>query len=59
MTEQYQRVRKMTVCPSCLDRKEVGLVLCWQCHREQKRENDGCYSPKIEQYLRVLEGNAA
>jgi hypothetical protein len=29
----YPHVRSSGVCPLCRERKEVGLVVCWDCYR--------------------------
>jgi hypothetical protein len=41
-------VRADATCPLCLGVKDDGLVLCWQCHRKQKRLFDGSYGQLAE-----------
>jgi hypothetical protein len=52
---QFDRVRATTICVGCNGHKDVGLVLCWPCHRKQKAANDGGYSKAIEAKLDQLE----
>lgn len=51
----YPHVRAMIVCPQCRGAKDPGLVVCWPCHRQQKRDNDGGYSPYLSVQLEQLE----
>ena len=44
-------VRADYTCPLCLGPKDRGLVLCWPCHRSEKRANDGCYSAFAERRI--------
>lgn len=44
-------VRQLPICLSCKGAKDQGLVLCWPCHREQKRLNEGGYSPEVQDLI--------
>jgi hypothetical protein len=55
----HPHVRHMLACPKCSQPKERGLLLCWPCHRQQKRENGGGYSEATERLLAALEGEIA
>lgn len=41
------KVRALTVCINCCKPKDVGLMLCWPCHREQKRKFESGYDPTL------------
>jgi hypothetical protein len=45
---QRDRVRALAYCLCCKGPKEIGLLICWPCHRSEKRANGGGYSPKTE-----------
>jgi hypothetical protein len=51
----FPKVRRMIVCSCCGDLKSTGLVICWPCHREQKRDNDGGYSESLRAKLDRIE----
>lgn len=46
--DQKGKVRMDKVCPLCLEPKDVGLIVCWPCHRSQKHHNDGDYSKRAK-----------
>lgn len=52
---QYNRIRELTVCPNCREKKDTGLILCWPCHHSQKRHNDGDYGKRLERKLAAME----
>lgn len=55
---QHEKVRAQHTCVGCNGPKATGLLLCWPCHRKQKRLNAGQlydYSPEIEAKLDKLE----
>lgn len=52
---EYRHVRAMTVCANCGNGKGQGLLVCWPCHRSQKRMHDGMYSRKLTDRLELLE----
>ena len=51
MTEQYQRIRKMSACCICKMPKDHDLVLCWQCNRTLKAKHDGAWGKAAETIL--------
>ena len=55
MTIDNPRVRRGFTCPLCYASKDAGLVVCWPCHREQKRANRGCYSESAEATIAQFE----
>ena len=48
-------VRASVVCPVCRKHKDMGLVLCWPCHRTAKAAHDGCYGAFIERRIAACE----
>lgn len=52
---QYPLIRQWFTCANCQGAKDKGLLLCWQCHHNQKMANDGTYSAKVERELANLE----
>ena len=44
-------VRADYTCPLCIGPKDTGLVLCWPCHRSEKRANGGGYSAFAERRI--------
>jgi len=52
---QHPRVRALPVCIECGGLKDAGLLLCWPCHREQKRANAGSYDNKLETNFELIE----
>ena len=48
-------VRADSTCPLCLGLKDQGLVLCWPCHRSEKRANGGKYSDFAERRIAATE----
>ena len=55
MTEQYQRIRKMSACCICKMPKDHDLVLCWQCNRTLKAKHDGTWGRAAETILDRVE----
>lgn len=51
----HPQVRNWTLCPLCRDQKDIGLVVCWPCHRKEKRRNHGAYSDAAETIIESLE----
>lgn len=49
------RVRNWTLCPLCKEPKDIGLVVCWPCHRAEKRRNNGGYSATAEHIIASFE----
>jgi hypothetical protein len=37
LERDYPKLRRSTVCAYCTGPKEVGLVVCWRCNREEKQ----------------------
>lgn len=56
---QNPMVRRWHTCPKCLNSKDEGLVLCWPCHRTEKRQNDGGYSVETEAKIALAEKKLA
>lgn len=56
-TNDYDKVRRLRTC-LCGDAKDEGLILCWPCHRREKRFNDGGYSAETLELLDTLEERA-
>jgi hypothetical protein len=53
---QYEtHVRADSTCPVCHGRKDHGLLVCWPCHRELKRQHHGGYGDKAEQAIAARE----
>ena len=48
MTIDHPQVRADHSCPLCKGPKPAGNLLCWPCHRTEKAQNDGGYSPEAE-----------
>lgn len=59
MTIDNPLVRRSYTCPLCLDPKDSGLVVCWPCHRQQKMDNNGCYSADAEARIAKVERHLA
>jgi hypothetical protein len=55
ITLDHPKVRASTVCPNCLQSKDIGLVLCWPCHSTQKHHNDGDYSKRCKAKIEAAE----
>lgn len=55
MTIDNPLVRRLHTCPLCEGSKDSGLILCWPCHRKQKMQNHGAYSPETEARIARLE----
>jgi hypothetical protein len=51
----YPHVRTLLACPKCSQPKDQGLLLCWPCHRQQKREHGGGYSAQTMHAIETLE----
>lgn len=51
----HEYVRRDYTCPLCQGPKDSGLLLCWACHRGQKRRHDGCYDAKAEAAIEARE----
>ena len=47
--------RHDVTCPLCLGVKNLGLVLCWSCHRSESRANGGQYSAFAERRIAAHE----
>ena len=54
----HEHVRRSFTCIRCNGIKDTGLLLCWPCHRAEKRDHDGGYSIEIEVALEVAESRA-
>lgn len=52
-------LRARSTCIRCGSRKDVGLVLCWNCHRALKAEHDGSYGIAAERILADAETQLA
>jgi hypothetical protein len=55
----HPNVRHMLACPKCSQPKDRGLLLCWPCHRTEKRNNEGGYSEATMRLLDAHESEAA
>jgi hypothetical protein len=55
MNINHCNVRNMLVCVRCGEPKSAGLVICWPCHRAEKRDNDGGYSGALTAKLDRIE----
>lgn len=54
----HPNMRSLDICIVCRQPKEVGLVICWSCHRKQKQLNAGKsydYDPIITEVLDAFE----
>lgn len=52
---QRWNVRRSNYCVCCGKFKDQELLLCWPCHRDQKRRYDGGYSQSVERELDQFE----
>ena len=59
LLDQRHHVRALPTCPNCGRPKDKGLLVCWPCHREQKRRNDGGYSLRLTRKLDSIEKTLA
>jgi len=55
ITAWHTKHRELNFCLLCADKKEIGLKLCWVCHRKQKAANDGGYRPELECVLEAID----
>jgi hypothetical protein len=55
INNQHERVRSLAYCICCGAPKEAGLLICWPCHRAEKRENGGAYSAATESKIEKVE----
>lgn len=54
----YPNMRALPICIVCHGPKDQGLVICWACHRQQKRLNAGKdydYHPMITEIMDAVE----
>jgi hypothetical protein len=55
MNSQHERVRGLAYCVCCGAPKAAGLLICWPCHRQEKRENGGGYSAATQSKIEKVE----
>lgn len=55
MYVDHPKVRRSHTCVACGGPKDQNLLLCWPCHRREKRQNDYSYSEYIEHKLNAAE----
>jgi hypothetical protein len=54
----YPNMRALPICIVCRKPKDKGLVICWTCHKRQKRLNAGRdydYDPIITEIMEAFE----
>lgn len=54
----HPNMRSLDICIVCRGPKDQGLVICWACHKKQKRLNAGKdydYDPIITEVLDAFE----
>lgn len=56
--QMHDKVRRCQTCVACGCEKNAGLLLCWPCHREQKRINADQafdYDPNLTSLFDLIE----
>jgi hypothetical protein len=46
--------RQSSRCLLCSNPKDKDILICWPCHRQQKNDYDGGYSPELVNLLEVI-----
>lgn len=57
-SEQYPVVRAMKICLACGGGKDVGLLVCWECHNQLKMIYDDGYGPTMDRVIQKAQNEA-
>jgi hypothetical protein len=56
---QHERVRALAFCVCCKQPKQIGLLICWPCHRREKAANGGGYSAATQSKIETVDRGLA
>lgn len=51
--QQYPPIRALKTCLCCGGKKDIGCLVCWDCHNALKMTHEGGYGPTMERVLSV------